>query len=85
LVCSHHPRGQVVVVSISGGTYVTPYANVVDYTATLLGGGGTDDTIRTLMSNMTSGATLEFPMVRPNMLLDGSKSHRFNTGSHKFY
>jgi hypothetical protein len=67
-----HPCFQVVVVvSISGGTYVTPYANVVDYTATLLGGGATDDTIRALMSNMTSGATQEVPMVRPSMLMDG--------------
>jgi hypothetical protein len=70
----------VVVVSISGGTYVTPYDNVVDYTATLLGGGATDDAIRALMGNMASGATLEFPMVRPNMLLDGcANRHGFWT------
>jgi hypothetical protein len=60
----------VVVVSISGGTYVSPYVNVVDYRATLLGGGATADTIYTLMGNMTSGATQEFPLVRPSMLLD---------------
>jgi hypothetical protein len=62
------PCWQVVVVSISRG------ANVgadVEYTATLLGEGATDDAILVLIGNMMTGDTLELPMVRPSMLLDG--------------
>jgi hypothetical protein len=49
----------------------------VEYTATLLGDGATDDAIRTLMGNMTPGATQEFPMVRIKMLFDAIQ-HRMD-------
>jgi hypothetical protein len=59
----------VVVVSISGGTWV--HDNVVEYTATLLGEGATDDVILALIGNMKTGDKLEFPMLHPSMFLDG--------------